>query len=343
MPMSRRVNGRWGFRVATRAEIGEGHVARCIALATAARQPAVFFVDPRCSCSARIESAGFSMVQEKSSDSCESGLAALRMRQVDGLVVDGPEFGVWFANDAAKAGFCIEIDDGNCPSTAHLVVRPGLSGGDMKTVPEQIIAAGATYALLHPAFAAAHALANRADPAPTVRRMLIAAGAFDSPNLTKLALTAVAITGIGVPVTVVLGGKAPHRAEIEQIVAGMPNVTLRIDVEDMAALYMDHDLCIGAPGVSLLERSSCGLPSILATQSMTQEANAQAAARLGCARHLGSCQTLAPHVLADTLDQLIRDNDERLEMRAVGLHAVDGRGAGRVADLMNAFVQGQTA
>ena len=341
--MLNRVSGRWGFRVATRSAIGGGHVSRCVALAAALGHGAHFFVDPDCIDSARLKEYGFSVIREQSAEHADEALAALYRHEINGLVVDGPTFGALFTDNVTKIGICLEIDDGNRASVAQIVVRPNFLGDDLKTAQDQVIAAGPTYALLNPRFAATHVLAKGMDPAPTVRRILIAAGAFDSPNLTKLALTAVAITGNSVPVTVVLGGQAPHLAEIKDIAAGMPNVTLRIDVKDMAAMYLDHDLCIGAPGVSLLERSSCGLPSILASQSTAQEANAEAAAKLGCARHLGNCKTLAPHILADTLDQLIRDNDERLEMRAVGLHAVDGRGAGRVAELMTAFVQRQTA
>lgn len=342
--MSTGASGRWGFRVATRPEVGEGHLARGIALAAATGQPALFFVDPDCPSSASIiESAGFSVLREKFPDSCDNGLAALRSHEVDGLVVDGPHFGSMFADAAAKHGLCIEIDDGTRITAAQFVVRPGLSGGDLKTTPAQIVAAGPTYALLKRAFADAHVSALRTGAAPSVRRILIAAGAFDSPNLTKLALTSVATAGIRVPVTVVLGGQAPHLAEIEHIVSAMPNVTLRISVHDMAALYREHDLCIGAPGVSLLERSCCGLPSILASQSDAQDTNAEAAVRLGCARYLGCCRTLDPHVLAETLDHLMQNNAERLAMRESGLRAIDGRGAERVARLMKALVQGQPA
>jgi len=324
-----------GFRVASTPAVGDGHIARCLALAAAFDTTGTFFIDPGCSRTDALRGAGNMVVEETDPSRADAGMAALSQGRIDALVVDGPHFDAALIASAARQGFCVQIDDSYRPSAAQLVVQPGLRTGSRADAYGRQVLSGPRYALLRPAFAAAHRAAS-ALPLPRGRaqRLLIAAGALDSPNLTGLALDALAQSGLSLASTVLLGAHAPHLADIRRRIAHRSDISLVVGVEDMPALYAAHDLCIGAPGVSLLERACCGLPSILLTQSAMQRPNADAAVALGIARYLGDCGAVDAATLAEALTALACDADTRQAMRAAGLTAVDGRGALRVARAM---------
>lgn len=141
-------------------------------------------------------------------------------------------------------------------------------------VPEQCVRLiGPRYALLRPDFAALrdHSLRRRAQP--ELRQLLITMGGVDQTNATGAALAALkdCLLPAGCRITVVLGGQAPWRAEVERLAACMPWPTeVAVAVDDMAQRMAESDLVIGAAGSTAWERCALGIPTLLVVLAPNQ-------------------------------------------------------------------------
>lgn len=165
---------------------------------------------------------------------------------------------------------------------------------------------GPCYAMLRAQFAGlrAETLARRASIA-RVERLFISMGSTDPQNATSLALAAIDKSGLSVAVDIVLGSAAPHLSEVQAQVARMtPRANLFIDCDDIARVMSAADLAIGAGGVTALERSCLGLPSIIITTAANQESPAHGLEAAGAAVVAGRQNALSADHLADLLRRL---------------------------------------
>ena len=323
----------WAFRVASRPQDGWGHLMRCRSLAQAMNGAAIsFFLDPNPVWEAKLRASGYSVQVEP------SPREAVMMRrfpaETGGYLFDGYEF-AYAIRHTVMTGFTAEIVDFPGEFNSHLIIAPGL-GAEKLSFSVRSRVAGSRYALLRPEFAQAHEAAIAAQKGP-VRHLLVSFGGRDSGNATGLALDAIALLPNAPKVTVVLTADAPHRPEIEER-AGSCGASVFIDVEDMASLYCSADLAVGGGGVSLLERMCCGLPSLIVVQSENQMANALAAEAAGAARVVELGKRFDPATVATELQRLIEDHAARAGLRTRGLALVDGRGAERVAKVLDEAV-----
>ncbi|MEQ8667366.1 MAG: glycosyltransferase [Rhodospirillales bacterium] len=225
---------------------------------------------------------------------------------------------------------CIE-EAGDAVDHADLIVDYGCHrSGDTAAGKPALL--GPTYALLDDRFADVPA---RPVP-PAASSVLVTFGAFDSVNATGLALDAlaeIAPDAAAIRVTIAIGGRSPHRDEIERRVGAFPgDVALLVDAGDMAGLLGDADLVVGSGGVSLIERMALGVPSVTVAQNDVQVAGIAGAARENATRFAGKIDDLTPEGLAGELAALIADASARKAMSDAGRKLVDGRGARRVAE-----------
>lgn len=327
---------RWGFRVASRPEDGWGHMLRSLSLARAIGGKASFYVDKNPMWRGRIESLGFEYYVEPKWDAARMMREAISSGGLDSCVFDGYEFDQEVAA-TAKNHFVAQIVDFSGEYKASFVISPGL-GAESLRFGERSFVAGAAYAMLRPEFSAAHVKALRRPTRSHVRSLLVAFGGHDSGNATGLVLDALMDLSPRPRITVILAADAPHRVAIEAQ-AGAIGAAVLLDVEDMASLYLDADLAIGAGGVSLLERLCCGLPSLIVTQSDNQIFNASAAEKLSVATVLGALDKLDRASVISGLRRICEDHELRQMMRTRGLELVDGRGSQRVAEILKTKAQ----
>lgn len=105
---------------------------------------------------------------------------------------------------------------------------------------------------------------------------------------------------------------------------------------DMAGLMAQQDAAIGAGGMTGLERAAIGLPALIVILADNQRLAASALHASGAARLIGDVR--APRwseALLPALDA-VTEPDVRITMARAGLALVDGRGASRVAEAMDA-------
>ena len=182
-----------------------------------------------------------------------------------------------------------------------------------------------THRLLGPAFAPLRpqfqrARGSRTTPSRSIENVLISLGAIDRTGLAERALdgTCRALPRAGVDI--VAGGPA-HTTDGDR-------VHRLSHVDDMAALYRSADICIGAAGVSALERCCVGLPALTVVTADNQRSVAAGLARAGAIRLLGDDSETDPDTIADALGALTES--ERLKMTLAGQELCDGRGVQRI-------------
>src|SRR3990167_3300866 len=94
------------------------------------------------------------------------------------------------------------------------------------------------------------------------------------------------------------------------------------------------DLCIGAGGVTSLERCCLGLPSLIITIAENQISLAKALAYSNAARYLGDVQTVSVDVIISALNEFVFDAAYLDKFASYAKNLVDGFGVERVLEKM---------
>lgn len=311
------------FRADASAELGGGHVVRCLALGAALAE-----VGWRCDFAVlpgtretvpALERSGILTVVLGGADEAE----ALRERWPDGvdwLIVDHYE------RDAAFERACrpwarrvMAIDD--VPGRPHgcdvlLDQTLGRRREDYEALVPVVCRTllGPEFALLRPEFAAARpaALTRRAG-ADTVRRIVVSFGLTDAHGLTRRARQGIALAGLDIEVDVAAGSASA---------AEMANAMARSDV------------AIGAAGGTSWERCCLGLPSLLVVAAENQRMIAEALARAGAAAVIGLHADVAAKDIARAVAELAADGGRRRKMGECAARVCDGAGAARVREVL---------
>ncbi|MCH8488536.1 MAG: UDP-2,4-diacetamido-2,4,6-trideoxy-beta-L-altropyranose hydrolase [Oceanicaulis sp.] len=333
---------RAAFRCDAGAALGGGHLMRCLTLAQAlsARGWGIEFLcreQPGAGLD-RVTAAGFDL-HRLSDDRPQTARACLKGDEAVWLIVDHYGLDAAFQRAACPPGWRVmaidDLADRKHDCALLLDQAPGRAAGDYDgRVPDgaaRLI--GPDYALLRPGFAVGRPVLPEAGP---LRQVLVAMGAADPANATGAVLDALAARG-DLMVTVVLGSGAPHLVTVAgQVEARGEAGRLLVQHGDMAGLMAQQDLAIGAGGMTGLERAAIGLPALIVTLADNQSLAASALHASGAARLIGDVR--APQWSEAILPALdaVAPPENRINMARPGLDLVDGRGAGRVAETLDA-------
>lgn len=321
--------GLWNFRVASKPEVGGGHVARCRVLAGAlSRHVPVRIVLDRegTRWRASLTAQGFDVSEFAEADDL-SGAVCI----VDEYEFGDAELSRWKERVAMLVMF---YDTGSLPPSVDVAIR--LDGAaERASRPTVTYLDGLQFALVEPAFAEKGKVrAHRA-----VEHVVVCFGALDSKNGTELALRALDAGWTGAPesagITVAIGGGAPHLESVRRSADRMRIPTrISVDERNMPELLASADLAVGAGGVGLLERMAAGVPSVTVCVAENQRPLVDLAARQGGTIYAGAINELSHARLAEAVSRLCGDSDLREAMTARGRDLVDGRGGDRLADAL---------
>lgn len=321
------------FRCDATAELGGGHVMRCLTLARA-----LSTLGHSCAFLARkgasdivpaLRQSGF-VLRELAEGADEASAAA--GERPDWVVIDsyasGVEAEAWMR--AATGARILAIDDlANRARDCDVLLDQNLgrSTEDYSgLVPAGArILAGPRYALLRPEFAAARepALARRAAGGP-VRRILVSLGMTDVGGVTLPAVQAALAAAPHAIVDVAISSRAPSLAALRALSAERAKLRLHVDNADMCGLMIQADLAIGAAGSTSWERCCLGLPSIVLVLADNQRDGAAALSQ-AVAACLSDLSGLS-RAIVDLLPA-----QARATMQSAAAALCDGDGADRVA------------
>jgi UDP-2,4-diacetamido-2,4,6-trideoxy-beta-L-altropyranose hydrolase len=343
------------LRADASAELGIGHVQRCLALAEALRtagfEPILLTrnlgVDTDALARARdvevqvLPTCSPTAPPDMATDA-EQTCAALRDEKMDWVVVDRYEVDArWHIQVARALGVRVAaIDDlADRDLAVDLLVDPNPAWPDHRakytgrlTRPTRLLG-GPRFALL----GAVYAQAQRHQVSENVRSIGIFVGGTDPAGLTEVAIRATCdLASFRGAVEVVTTRGNPRWAEVQRLATRRPNVRVLLDLPDLAEFFARHDLHIGAGGGATWERCCVGGPTLALVAADNQRAVVPVLSSLGAVAALPAGAQNAADVIACELRALMDDPERRRALVQRARTLVDGRGALRVALSMGA-------
>lgn len=313
------------------AELGAGHLMRCLALAQALRargaevsfacRPLPGFAP------AMVTGQGFALhLLEGAAEHPPAPAQPYHWAVVDHYGL-GAE---WEAQARAYAGRVLAIDD--LADRAHAcdgLLDHNLSASAERYAPWLPASAeglfGPRYALLRPIFSQGpRPLAER------VGRVLVNFGGFDAAGMALRAVQALQAWP-DLAVEVVAGRGNPALATLQALLRGRPGSECVEVCPELGERMARADLIVGAGGGSSLERAALGVPSLCVAVADNQVVAATRLAEAGAHLYLGEAAHLQPGQLEGALGLLLANAPLRRSLAARGLELVDGQGTARVA------------
>ncbi|MFH1096611.1 MAG: GNAT family N-acetyltransferase [Candidatus Desantisbacteria bacterium] len=141
-------------------------------------------------------------------------------------------------------------------------------------------------------------------------------------------------------IDVVVGESNPNKDKIKDICSAMPDVRYHCQIDNMAQLMVRADLAVGAGGIATWERCCLGLPCLVSTLAINQEATIETMADECCLLYFGKSEKTTSIMISKYIDVAI-DNPYLLNsFSKKNLLLVDGRGYERVIKyLMSASIE----
>jgi UDP-2,4-diacetamido-2,4,6-trideoxy-beta-L-altropyranose hydrolase len=327
------------FRADAGARLGGGHVMRCLTLADAlvAIGWSVGFAVATGTLDVLPRLARITDVFEATSKGLAPAALAHRWPQgCDVLVVDHYELDAGFeATCRGWADRIMVIDDlANRVHDCDLLVDASL-GRDCPDyaglVPsDALVLAGTNYALLRPEFVAlrhAGALPRRA-ARDRVERVLVSLGLTDIGGMTRRAVDALLTMPATFEIDVVIGASAASAADLSALANVAQRLRLHIDPPNLADLFAEADLAIGAGGTTSWERCCLGLPTIMLVLADNQQVVAAQLEKVGAAKRA------EPDRIGEVAAALIENVVRLRQMAKAAATVVDGRGTDRIVTAM---------
>jgi len=171
----------------------------------------------------------------------------------------------------------------------------------------------------------------------TVKNILIMLGGADEDNVTLQIIKSLKSID-NVEFLVIIGPLNPHYNELKKYVESEKlNIRLIKSPENMADLYLESDIAISAGGSSCYEFSYFGIPNIIITLAENQLKSAKELDKQKIGINLGNKQEIDTKQLGKKVKELIKDDSLRKMMSENGKKLVDGKGKERIVSVMERF------
>lgn len=139
---------------------------------------------------------------------------------------------------------------------------------------------------------------------------------------------------------VVSGSLNPHIGELQALAQKHENIHIHCNVTNMAELMAESEVALSAGGSTLYELCAMGVPVIAFSFAENQERLVQTFVKRGIAQYGGNYRTDGNKMIQNTiagLETLLEDKNLRTEYRKKARTLVDGKGAERIAEAIQAL------
>lgn len=257
------------FRADGNAQIGLGHLMRCLALANILGNGYdrwVASVQPAPEVVVLIEKAGVNVLALASAD---EALFLAHVKSTDILVLDGYDFGHDYQLACRSAAWAlVYIDDLCSPDpVANVIInhaggltRSDYYSGTSTSQRESTLLLGPEYALLRPAFLNPDGFGAPPADGP----VLVSLGGSDPQNASATVLEAIRQTAITQSVRLIVGPLYAHLSTLNTMAEAMPNVQLltNLSASQMAEQWQVCRLAIVSCSTVAYEVCAIGRPFI---------------------------------------------------------------------------------
>jgi len=329
-------------------EIGTGHVMRCLTLGLKWRE--VTGGDVRC-----VSAVSSPSVERMLA---ENGIAVNRLEDVvpggsgdirgtvrlvgemrlGVVVLDGYRFGGDFQSALRETGAAtLFIDDFVHADWYHAeyVLNQNVyarSGMYERRDPDTKLLLGTRYALLRPEFRKYRV--KRGDVPERAENVLVTLGGGDPGNFTSKVMEALKRVPGALSVIVVAGSANPHLEALRDAAGGMDGWRVLRGVRNMAELMSGSDMAVSAGGTTSWELLCLGVPTVMLVTAENQRMTVEHLGKAGAVVNAGSARSVGVDELAEKIAALAGDRRRRMEMRRKSMEMVDGKGAGRVVEVL---------
>ncbi len=358
------------IRTDSSAEIGTGHVMRCLTLAAELRrlEAEVTFIcrDLPGNVCAAVESHGFevhrlSFEDNDARDSLKGharwltttqeedarqtgGMIERRGGRPDWLIVDHYALGrVWEQSFRGRLAQIMVIDDlADRDHDCDVLLDQNLYANyeqryDGLVPPGCIVLAGPQFAMLREEFTRARAGLRSRDG--VVRRVFVFFGGSDLTGETEKAIAAARqLNRPDIHFDIVIGTANERCEQIRDLCERSDNLAFHKNIACMAELMSQADLSLGAGGTTTWERCCLGLPSLTVAVADNQVEVAKLSESIGFGRYLGRDRQVTIEQMLTELQYLITHPTLSAKMSRVAMSLVDGRGTGRVVKRLSSQI-----
>lgn len=316
------------IRADASSQVGIGHVMRCLTLASELKSNGcdISFVCKQLNGDMNnyIYKKGFKVHVIKSNDWQEDAdytreiLAT--MTSVDWLVVDHYQLDQrWESRFKDIVGSTFVIDDlanraHNCDLLLDQNYYCNMNTRYESLLPKQCITLlGPAHVLFRKEFR--ELLSETRFRDGSISKILIFLGGGDSEDITSKAIHAVReLDNKQLLVDVVVGSSNPLKEKIKQDCELLSNFSFYCQIENMAELISQADLCIGAGGTTTWERGVLGLPTLTVVCADNQYNTTIDLADLGAIKYLGRSSEVSVSIILNQLLELINAPEEVLRL-----------------------------
>lgn len=333
------------FIVRASAQIGIGHLMRCMALAQALIKKghtATFLLDQETEALAKSQQEWCGDIIYLDYDvAVEEQISCLCGKQTftaDWIVIDGYNFDrdyclAWQNNEFKIA--LIDDDIHQPPFAVDLLINPST---DKTTTDDGIpILSGSQYRMLRREFVATR-------PLPQLQRrfLTLSFGGSDPANITIPLLSTLDKLNIKAPVRVVTGQAYPYLRELAVLVE---HCSLDVEhvhaAQNMAEIWSETKLAVSAAGGSQFELAVCATPSVLVVVADNQLQASERAAHEGwcLVADLSTAQQRDSGLnnLGKKIVQLWNDDELLVKMHKSIAGQYDAHGSERIVDSLVAY------
>ena len=340
------------FRCDGNYEIGMGHVMRCISLGKVMKKQGcniVWVMQNYPDVVQIVSSAGFQVSTiDCLKDEKHGGLdlydtqLTLDIAKNEGanvVIVDHYEATTDYLEKVRHSGIKLAViglgrDHDRDLTAAHWFLNQNLGASKLcyKIRSDCVSLLGPTYALLREQFLFSRTeITNSFDK--TDRRVLITLGGSDMTDQYLMILRAISMVQRNLDVRFIVGGGGNVKNLISQARSKLAhNIQIYDNVSDMAEHMIWADVSINAGGSTCWELCCLGVPMIILIASDDQVLTAQELDNKGYAKSVGNlCASSIDADLAEALEELLYDPQQRAKMSSRSQDLVDGFGANRVS------------
>lgn len=329
------------IRADASAEIGTGHVMRCLALAQTWQDYggevtfACISLPPALGARLKAETIAVRMLDVLAGSADDAG-AAIALAQDIGaetVVVDGYIFGAAYQRHIKDAGLRLLFVDDNGHAEhyyADFVLNQNVQADESlyaKREPYTRLLLGVGYTLLRREFRVWRSWER--PPHPVARFVLVTMGGSDPQNVTLRVIDA--LRGLPFVATVVVGGGNPNLDAIQRA-ADDADMYVKVNVEDMPSLMAESTIAVTAAGSTCWEMAFMGLPSIALVIADNQRGIAARLAAMQMA--VVPDENAQSSEIRQAIIDLAGDFERRRAMSLIGQATIDGWGAQRTAAVL---------
>lgn len=340
------------------ADMGTGHIMRCIALAQAWQQPGdgVAFLS-RCESEAlrqRIIDEGFDFISVKKHHPDPSDLsqtlsvlkrfASNAIPHGIWLVCDGYHFTPNYHKAVRDNGYrLLVIDDMAHLNHYHadILLNQNINAPDLnyRCDEDTTLLLGTRYALLRREFLKYRNFKRQIPD--RAKNILVTLGGADPDNLTLKVIEALEhLDEPDVTARIIIGPANLHQETLRKALASCHfQADLLINPPNMPELMGWADLAVSASGSTCWELAYMGLPAIVIVLAENQKGIAADLDRAGVVINLKEHTEVAVGCLAGTISSLIKDHELRQKMSLRAKELVDGQGSKRMVQMLVAEPQ----